>query len=343
MLLAPMMFVACDVHELPEAPEYNKCHLRLKYETDITEWLHKYDGVSVKEEGIGDTYDNHMVNGKIRYIVRAYPITTRRNRSVMDYGHTQEFVFTRDISGSYDHEMTLDLLPGEYNIMVWSDLVGRTGSTPFYDAANFAEIFLQGEHSGNNDYRDAFRGTNTISIVSDIVSRPPDTLDITMQRPLAKFELITNDLEDFIAKEIEYLEQEAATRGEEAPTRVETDNYKVIFFYSGFMPDTYNMNTDKPVDSSTGVFFESKMDILNEQEASLGFDYVFVNGKNSAVTVQIGVYDNNERQLALSNPIDIPLRRSSHTILKGSFLMQHASGGITIDSNFDGNHNIIIE
>ena len=109
------------------------------------------------------------------------------------------------------------------------------------------------------------------------------------------------------------------------------------------MPDTYNMNTDKPIDSSMGISFESKLAILNESEASLGFDYVFVNGREAGVSIQIGLYDSEDRQIALTEPIDVSLRRSHHTILNGSFLLQEASGGITINPDFDGNHNILIE
>lgn len=335
-----LLLSACDVHEWPETPEFVKMHLRLNYETDMTEWEHLYDGTSVIEQGYGETYDNHRDYGKIRYIVRTYPVSEKM-RTTSDY--TQEFVFTKDISEGYDHEVTLDLLPGNYNVMVWSDLVQTSGDSHFHNADNFAEIRLQGDHKGNNDYRDAFRGSNNISLVADIMEHLPDTLDIAMQRPLAKFEFLTTDLKEFVNKEFEYLQKEAATRGEVPPTRVNTDDYKVVFYYSGFMPNTYNMNTDKPVDSKMGVLFESKLEILSENEASLGFDYVFVNGKKSAVTVQIGLYDKEDRQLALSDPINVPLQRNHHTMLKGSFLMSQASGGITINPDFDGNHNILIE
>ncbi|MFS2476652.1 DUF6562 domain-containing protein [Bacteroides uniformis] len=335
-----LLFSACDVHEWPETPEFVKMHLRLNYETDMTEWEHLYDGTSVIEQGLGDTYDNHQDYGKIRYIVRTYPVSEKQ-RTMQDY--VQEFVFTKDIAEGYDHEVTLDLLPGNYNVMVWSDLVQTSGDNHFHNADNFAEIMLQGDHKGNTNHRDAFRGTNNISLVADIMEHLPDTLDIAMQRPLAKFEFLTTDLKEFVNKEFEYLQKEAATRGEVPPTRVNTDDYKVVFYYSGFMPNTYNMNTDKPVDSKMGVLFESKLEILSENEASLGFDYVFVNGKKSAVTVQIGLYDKEDRQLALSDPINVPLQRNHHTMLKGSFLMSQASGGITINPDFDGNHNILIE
>jgi len=335
-----MLLTACDVHQWPETPELVKCHLRLNYQTQMTEWEHLYNGSSVTEQGTGDTYDNSREYGKIRYIIRTYPVSEKM-RTLSDY--TQQFEFTRDINKGYDHQVTLDILPGNYNIMVWSDLVQKEGDDHFHDAGNFAEIRLQGEHKGNNDYRDAFRGTGNIALEASIKEQKTDTLEITMQRPLAKFEFITNDLKEFLDKEIEYLKQEATTRGENAPTRVDTDKYKVVFHYSGYMPNAYNMNTDKPVDSATGVMFESKLGILNDNEASLGFDYVFVNGKEAGVSVQIGLYDGDNRQIALSDPIDVSLRRSHHTILRGSFLMQQATGGIIINPEFDGNHNIVIE
>ena len=335
-----MLLTSCDVHQWPETPELVKCHLRLNYQTQMTEWEHLYDGSNVIEQGIGNTYDNRREYGKIRYIIRTYPVSEKM-RTASDY--TQQFEFTRDINKGYDHQVTLDILPGNYNIMVWSDLVQKEGNDHFHDAGNFAEIRLQGEHRGNNDYRDAFRGTGSIALEASIKEQKTDTLEITMQRPLAKFEFITNDLKEFLDKEIEYLKQEATTRGENAPTRVDTDKYKVVFHYSGYMPNAYNMNTDKPVDSATGVMFESKLGILNDNEASLGFDYVFVNGKEAGVSIQIGLYDGENRQIALSDPIDVSLRRSHHTILRGSFLMQQATGGIVINPEFDGNHNIVIE
>lgn len=341
MICMSVLFLSsCDVYEWPETSKSVKLHLRLNYETDMTKWEHLYDGVSVEEQGLGETYNNHQKYGKIRYIIRTYPISEKQ-RTTQNY--SQEFVFTKDIAEGYNHEVTLDVLPGSYYVMVWSDLIETSGDNYFYNANNFAEIMLQGEHQGDTDHRDAFRGTNSVTLVADVEEHLPDTLDVAMQRPLAKFELITTDLQKFIDKEMEILKKEAETRGDDNSTRVDVKNYKVIIFYSGFMPDTYNMNTDKPIDSSMGVFFESELNALNENEASLGFDYVFVNGKEAGVSVQIGLYDNENRAVASSEPINVPLRRNRHTVVRGSFLMQQASGGITIDSDFDGNHNIVIE
>ena len=340
LLLVASTWTACDVHELPNPPERTEIVLRLNHETGITFWSHQYDGTTVKELSTGPTLESTRKYGFMRYVIRTYPVSGQQ-RSVQDY--VEEFVLIRNLSDGYDRKLTISMLPGEYTIMIWSDLLEKSSDASFHDAHDFSEISLQGKHQGNNDYRDAFRGTQNVDVYSSIQQRVPDTIDVIMQRPLARFEFVTTDLQEFVDKEIEYLTKMAETRGEESPTRVEFDNYRVIFQYAGFMPDTYNMFTDKPVDSSTGVLFESKMNVLNEKEASLGFDYVFVNGRESGVSVQVGIYDKDGRQLSLTEPMNVPLRRNHNTILRGSFLMQRASGGITIKSEFEGNLNIEIQ
>ena len=338
--LALLLVSACNVHEWPQPPGIVALKVNLNFESDITKWHHNYVESTITEVGRGETYDGRVLSGYMRYIIRAYPVLDRQ-RAVQDYTH--EFVYNAEISGSYDRSFVIELPEGNYTLMVWADIVPTFGVAHYYNAANFSEIELQGDHQGTTNYRDAFRGSRAVSLVSDIVDREPAIYDIAMQRPLAKYEFITTDLKEFIDKEIEYLQKQAATRGEEIPTRIDTDNYNVVFYYTGYMPCAYNLSIDKPVDSKLGVKFVSKLDVLSESEASLGFDYVFVNGSTSLVTVQIGLYDENDRQLALSDPINLPLSRNLHTILKGSFLMQQASGGIRIDPNFDGDHNIVIE
>lgn len=351
LALLPFAFsmASCDVHEFPEVPEKVQFYLKLKCDitaANITEWNHLYDGDDVYEQGLGETYDNTHEHGRIRYIVRAYPVSSKQ-RTSQEY--SQEFVFEKELADGYDYTAAFDLAPGDYNIMVWADIVRHSGDTPFYNADNFAEITLQGEHQGNNDYRDAFRGTARVSLVADIMEREPTTVEIDLQRPLAKYEFVTTDLTEFISKEQTRAEERNRAQGETksvdnaAPyTRVNIEDYKVVFYYVGFMPDTYSMFTDKPVDASTGVLFESKLKALDAEKASLGFDYVFVNGTESAVIVQIGIYDSEGTQLAMTNPIEVPLHRNHHTIVSGSFLLQEVSGGIVINPEFDGNHNVIV-
>ena len=70
---------------------------------------------------------------------------------------------------------------------------------------------------------------------------------------------------------------------------------------------------------------------------------MFVNGTKSAIEVKIGIYNKNGKQIAMSSTIKVPLLRGKKTIIKGSFLMEEASGGIKIDSDFDGENNVVIK
>jgi len=352
LLLPALLAAGCDVHEFPDIPQSVEFRLRLHYDTDMTLWEHAYDGRQTTEQHLGETYDNRCESGRIRYVVRAYPQTAQQAEMRES---AREFVFTRDAADGYDCEYTLELPGGAYELMVWSDLIEQEGAAPFHDAGDFGEITLTGEHAGGTDFRDAFRGTGSLTLTADMLERAPETFHIAMQRPLAKFEFITDDVVEFVEKEMTRI---AAMRGEgagetaekkdtgevteDAGTRtVNLEDYKVVFYYVGFMPCTYSMYTDKPVDSATGVRFETGLSRLSEEEAALGFDYVFVNGKQSAVTVQIGIFDNTGLQLSLSKPIEVPLKRNRHTVVRGRFLMTEASGGVRIDAEFDGDHNLI--
>ena len=314
---------ACDVHEWPEPPRYVKLHLNLNYETDMTEWQHLYDGTSVIEQGLGKTYDNEQEYGEMRYVVRTYPIS-ERGRAMQEY--KQEFVLTKDVADDgYSHSVTLDVLPGEYDVMVWSDLVESKGDSYYYNVDDFAEIILQGDTLNNSNHRDAFYSRNGVTLYSDKLMQRHDTINIRMQRSLAKFEIVANDVYDFVQKNGEDINQ-----------------YQVVVQYVGFISNAYSLFTNKPVDSATGEMFKSSMRELNEKEASLGFDYVFLSQQDSKVTIKIGVFKNDGTQVSMTKPIEVPLRLSHHTILRGNFLMQNTSEGININPGFDGNHNIVL-
>lgn len=325
--------VACSVHEWPTIPENVNLHLKMNYQTEMIKWEHLYDESKIVEEKFGNTYNNSMDYGHIRYIIRAYRTLNNRRFSTV---HTHEFSFTKDITQGYEHEITLPLTPGDWQILVWSDLVQNNGDMHFYNADDFAKIAIQGNHAANNDYRDAFRGIADVSVTSDIVDIVPDTVEITMQRPLAKFEFISNDLEMFIKRQTAAIAKNAQTKA------IDIKDYKVKFYYIGFMPNAYSLFEDWPVtESATVPFFESSLKELNSSQATMGFDYVFVNQNTSAVSIKIGIYDNTGNELSMSNMIDIPLKRNHHTVITGKFLTLKASGGIIVDPEYNGDHNFI--
>lgn len=226
---------------------------------------------------------------------------------------------------------------------------------------------------GNTDARDGFRGeqvaeiyANTEYINNTTGSGVSNRIVVEMKRPMAKFKFQATDVVKFLEEEA----RRAAARGDADPNaaeaendkdggskgsdsksptdssstqdaygRINTGDYRVLFRYSGFVPCSFNMFTNRPADAWTGLTFEGRMTQLDKDNAELGFDYVFVNGHESSVTVSVEIYDRDGTLLSRSQPISVPLVRNKVTIVRGKFLTVKAEGGVSIDADFDGEYN----
>lgn len=332
VLLAAALLAGCKVHEWPKVSEKERFVLDLRFDTGFTLWDHVYDGSSLTEEGSAPAPASVPDKGYMHCIVRAYPAAKGNARAL----YYDEFTFTRDISSGLDCEFPVELEPGSYTVMVWAELTELQDGPRYYDPTDFNEIRLTGDHAANTDYRDAFRGTAEIHTGQSSGADVRTSVLVGMQRPLAKFEFITTDLADF-------LKTESAAFGPAAQTSASAEDYGAIFYYAGFMPSAYSMTDDRPVDSSPGVVFLSELRRTDSGELSMGFDYVFVNDTESSVTVQLEVYRKSDKTtVARSKPVRIPLRRSFDTVVRGQFLSDSSSGGIGVDPDYGGDHNIFI-
>lgn len=344
-----LLLSACDVHEVPSAPATSHNVVRLTFSTMLAE-----NNVSLIP-GRDDADGPRLM----RLLVYAYPRLA--DGTVVRHPAYQASV-TREVSpGDYDCTLELDLPQGDHTIAVWADFVAERNRSLYYDPYNFEEITLCEPHVGNTDMRDAFRGMEDCTVVARAVVAPPDTIDVAMERPLAKFEFITTDLREFIDEEESRNEARADdgdARGDGEPKdsepkdgdtkdsgvrSIDLTRYNIRFYYAGFMPYVYNMFTDKPIDSRTGVSFDSKITPTESGEASLGFDYVMVNGVESFVSVIVAVYDTEGRLMVTSDAVKVPTKRNWHTIVRGKFLTQTANSGVGIDPGFDGEWNIEIK
>ena len=328
---AALMLCGCPVHQWPV--QRNASVISLRYEPDFWLWEHLYDpkagvveelypdgGVDADHPGTTVRYSGVADHGQMRYVVRAYE-PGRRDVPV------REETFLRSATEGYDCDFQMTDLPaGDYELVVWSDLLETENDAPFYDDADFHRIaFRDGDYLACTDMRDAYRGLAP-------AVRGDETVLVPMRRPMAKFEFVTTDLSEFLDRETERRKLE---------TRARADEYAVVFSYSSFLPSAYSAFDDELVDAATGVQFRSALTVTGEGEASMGFDYVFINDIAKAeVEVRVTVFDTDGVQVAQSQPIMVPLRRNWHTLLRGAFLTFNARGGVTVDPDFDGDYNI---
>ena len=170
--------------------------------------------------------------------------------------------------------------PGDYVLHAWSDIADpETSKSRFFDSSDFSQIVYAEPYDGNNDLRDAFRGEVAFHVDDTLEEDYSVDATLPMERPLARYEFISTDL-------VEFLEGEASrgalsfTAGDspaEVPARVpEFSKYRVRMIYSGYMPSKFNNLTNKPTDSRTGMDYDARITILNDEEARLGSEVLVV-------------------------------------------------------------------
>ncbi len=343
LLVVAWLMASCDVHEFPELPTETNFTLHLNFDREMP--LYK-EVVRAKSRS---AYDAEVYD--VRHIVSVHRLHPDGN-----YDRTADttIVFTCDDVENLNCSRELKLREGIYSFFVWTDFVDEgSQNDKYYVTSDFNEIILKDKknYTGSCDFRDAFRGMQqaTVTVRKDEMTKVDNEATVTMKHPLAKFKFVSTDYVTFVEN---MLKAEAQKKG--AGTVNKTDNgtesrginpddYRVVFRYTGFMPCSYNMFTDKPADSWTGISFEGALQPKDNGEVEMGFDYVFVNGAEAGVSVMVEVYDKDDKLIASSPAIDVPLKRSRLTIVRGSFLTSIAEGGIGIVPDFEGEYNIIIQ
>lgn len=319
ILLTLVTLMSSCVHQWPESVPTN---VTLKFVFDRS--MNPFDTLNF------ETKADELASHEVRYVVEAYRM--KPTEGYYRDGAIRQVYMKSDLE-NLDNEVVMTVPDeGRYHIKAWVDYVA-SGSQEhlYYNPDNFSEILLH-QHFGNNEFREAYIGSVEVDVVRYGSQVPFVEGTLQMARPVARYEFITDDLVEFIERETRLL------NGVEP----DLDDYTVRIYYTGFMPSAFNMHSDRPNDSKTGVFYESRIQKISENEAKLGFDYVLANPDEASIVAAVGLYDRNGEELAATTDIHIPLRRGMLTTVKGSFLMKESSGGISINPDFDGEFNIVL-
>lgn len=330
-----LSFSSCAVHEFPDPSlDWHDVDVHLLFDTDIPVYQ-EIERDFAKSKAVEETLQR-------RYIIKAY----KSDGSSDTRNESGTWVFCRPAVERPDTTVTLHVPDGTCRLLLWSDfIVDVSGSDYFYMTSDFADIRLHDRdgYMGSTDTREAFMGD--VRIVPGTKS-----VDVGMQRPMAKYIFITTDLKKFMMDERQRVESRAeeqdASNSPDYPVRVpgvNLQNYGVRFIYPRYMSYSFNMFTNRPSDSWTGVSFESDMKDLDEDSALVGFDYIFVNSHDTSIYVSVEVFDRRDGEVLARIPaMDVPLRRNHKTIVRGDFLSVKAGNVVGIEPGFDGDFNIEI-
>ena len=345
-MVVVMAVSGCDVHEFPDpepvpvpkppVPPYPghepNVEVRLTFDTEMP--LFKLMGMAPGGRNLIARSGTEM---GMRHVAAFYKADASK---VFSRDPDCTMVLNSPLSDTPHHEFQLYLERGEWRVIVFTDHV-PTGSHEdhYYVTADFAAIThaSRDNYRGDTDMRMAFTGSADFS-VREHAGRVESEVTVAMAPPQAKYRFISTDLDVFLERETAF----AAMRNR-APGDIDLSDYRVKVRYGGYFPSVFNIFTDRPADSWLGVSYPAKLSEINETEAHVAMDYVFVNHHDTSVNAGIEVYDSHGTLISQAGPFDIPLRRGHVTMIKGNFLTSKATGGLGINPDFDGSFDIEIK
>lgn len=315
LIFAVLTFVSCT----KDSQKDKVSAVTVEFIFDLAAGMPEFDKTDSDTKAV-PTDDAH----DIRYQVRAY-------RQLPTGGYAKDplykAVFSKDEVDDVSFVGSMSVDAGTYRLLAWVDYV-KDGSVEdlHYDTEDFRCIGLLGdEYVANTELSDVLVGETVIEAQS---SGNPIQAYLELYRPVGKYEIISNDLAEFIKQ------QSGKTEGS-----VSLDNFHAVITYRSYMPNNFNLTTGKPDDSASGISYKAPVTRINDNEALMGFDYVLI-PEETVLSISVRFYSNDGKLMADTGSFDIPLKRGHVTKVVKKYLTGSVGGGIDIDTDFEGDNNI---
>lgn len=236
---------------------------------------------------------------------------------------------------------------GHYRVLAWADYAPESRVDEWhFDTRQLNAVLEHVDHTPEvNHHKNAAAGNCDFSVTigrygEEIsVATPGSTVGTTssgtplvpvyMVRPLARFQLMATDWNEFSKKR----------------SRASVNNLLIRVVYKQYVGVGYNVENE-----TLNAFVESRtMEMSPPQEPGggevlLAYDYVLTNdGREDHVLVDLFICDEEGEEINHYQNIDVPLYRNHETVLRGPFLTrQVGSGDIGIDDDFDDEFVVVI-
>ena len=234
-----------------------------------------------------------------RFIIEAWRGGKPESRQVTVVDDAEE-----DGDGKITLPIRLKLHAVEYTLAVWTDYVAAgTDTDLYYDTEDLQYVACRDPYTGSTPYRDCLYGTTALDLRQYREEWSAKVqIKVDMVRPLAKYELIATDVQEFLQK------TERQRAGGAA--------YTITVSYGFYFPLGFNVLTGKPERSEMGVAFTAPLVVADNGsgECTLASDYIFVNGEESYIPLSIEIkddagnginpdFDDDDINIDLDNPL----------------------------------------
>lgn len=223
--------------------------------------------------------------------------------------------------GTYLVELSVP--EGIYDLRLWTDYAHTDNplADTYYHTESLKAVSIVTEpYTANTDAKDAaYHNENDVTLPEE-----GTTTTIPLQRPLAKYRIITDDVETY--RKLTEAEPEKYPPLEELTVTVQ---------YENFFPSEFNAGNNKVTDAITGIGFSARLNNTDASELPLCADWIMASGESS-VTVTLTVSDSNGNRICGVSSVRIAYKQGCMTTIRGKFLTAGISGGgITIDTDWE--------
>lgn len=246
----------------------------------------------------------------------------------------------KDENGVASLELNEKLAPGKYKCVAYAVAANDTdGNGSIFMLDDLSNINFGEQYVGNTDAKESYE----IRFDLEVTGNPDEQIAVEqiMSSPMGSVEVITTDVEEFIKNEISRLDYTPSEPDSRADSW-QWGNYYVIWKYDLFYPVHYNAYTGLPNKAETEISFRADIVQQSDNEASLGLDYIFVNGQESQINLTLEIYDKEDNLINTYAGINVPIERGKTTIIRGEYLTNRKEPGIGIDPDFDGEIDITL-
>ena len=248
-------------------------------------------------------------------------------------------VFRREISapvaesGTASVTLTEKVHAGTYRLAAFAARTeSEDGSGCVYDLSDLSNIvFSENGNAGSCPMKECYDLRMDIELAHDKWFGS-DSVSGILTAPVGRVEVISEDAPEFIDK-----------NGFRAMAAEDDfwQNYEVRWEYAMYFPTGYNVLTGQPNKSETGVGFVSDLIPLENDEVLMGYDYVFVNGDNTEVSITLSLYDRTTGEcINTYSGLNAGIYKGQTTVIRGKYLTTEKKPGVNLDPDFEGEINI---
>lgn len=218
----------------------------------------------------------------------------------------------------------------QYKLLVWSDYVKteEKENNLYYDISSLTPVMPQGNYVGNNERKDCFRGCADLDLRKYRDEWAANVaLDVELQRPVGRYEIVTTDL--------------GAFRQRLADGLISGSEFSVRVRYADYRATAYNVLQNVPKNFLSYLFYKTNLKNENwegdQASLRLGFDYCFVDaGENgSKIPVEIEVLNEKNQQVSRT-VLSLPVVQGYNTVVSGRFMTGTDNGSVSVDTAYDG-------